>query len=615
MSQYKVDVLICGGGPVGLLIAYCLARYGVTTYVAEQHDKVTQTMYGRAAMIAPRTLEMLDQLDLADALGQIGFVTRGQKSYKEGKMVDALSAPTSGITDTFFDYCLLCRQRYTEDTIAGAYASISENAVHYGAKVVNMDVAESPTLSAYGVTTKVELSDVTSTTIKSKFIIGADGGSSTIRSLANIPFPGERNSRYWVRIDGHVRTNMPYARFGNVGLDSATHGSILWACLDHGITRVGFALPPPIWDQYGHGITQEVVIAQAQEALRPFLLEFDSVDWWTVYAVGQRLASTYRAKDRIFLAGDAAHTHSSAGAQGMNTGLHDAVNLAWKLGGVINGCFTADILETYEWERRPIGEKIVEQDRLFSNLTGGEIPDALKDQGDDAATLLTDVYRKNTRLNTGLGIDYPCDGLINVASSVKIAVGAGTRAPDVLLQRPGPRLPIRLFSLIKNDAIRFNILVFCGSSEHTAPKLKTLRKYLGSDESFARHYSPALFRFITILATGNDNGAAEESLGCPGFGTVVYDTDGSAHERYGVLSTEGAVVVLRPDGTVGTAVGLGDGEVLGRYFEGFLLEKSGDGGGWGAGVDGEVRGKKGGRGDEKGRGVEGVTNGEIKVEN
>lgn len=77
----KVDVLIRGGGPVGLLIGYCLARYGISTYVIEQHERAKQTRYGRAAMIAPCTLEMLDQLDLADAWGQIGFVVCGQASY------------------------------------------------------------------------------------------------------------------------------------------------------------------------------------------------------------------------------------------------------------------------------------------------------------------------------------------------------------------------------------------------------------------------------------------------------------------------------------------------------------------------------------------------------
>lgn len=578
MSSHEVDALICGGGPVGLLIAYCLARYDVSTYVAEQHDKVKQTMHGRAAMIAPRSLEMLDQLDLADALGQIGFVVRGQKYYREGKMDDNLSAPSTGITDTFFDYCLLCRQRYTEATIREAYTRISGNEVHYGTKVIDTLVARTPTASTYPVTTRLSVTNDQEMLVKSKYIIGADGGSSTVRSLAGIPFPGERNSRYWVRIDGRVRTDMPSARSGICGLDSPTHGSILWACLDHGSTRIGFALPPHIWEQHGRNITQDIVMAQAVEALRPFFLEFDSVEWWTLYSVGQRLAERYRSKDRIFLEGDAAHTHSSGAAQGMNTGLHDAVNLSWKLAGDIKGYFKPEVLASYESERRPVAEKIIQQDRVISVLTGGEIPDGLQYEGKDAATLLSEFYRTNVRLNTGLGIDYGADGKVNVAApeDLNISVQAGCRAPDVLVQRPGPRVPVRLLSLVKNDAVSFTILVFCGDPMHTAASIQAFRDYLDSEESFSHRYSPALFGYMTIIAMANDNGAAEEAVGCPGFGTLVYDVDGSVHGRYGIEISCGAVVVLRPDGTVGTAVSLTDSEGFRRYFEGILRRGAGE---------------------------------------
>ncbi|KAL8644275.1 MAG: hypothetical protein Q9210_007335, partial [Variospora velana] len=458
-----------------------------------------------------------------------------------------LSAPTSGITDTFFDYCLLCRQRYTEDTIREAYERLgSNNVVHYGTSVIDCSVAQGTT-SQFPVTTRLS-QDGREITVRSKYIIGADGDSSTIRSLARVPFPGERSSRYWVRIDGRVRTDMPDARSGNCGLDSPTHGSILFACLDHGSTRIGFALPPHIWDEHGGSITEEIVISQAKEALLSFSLSFDRVSWYTVYGVGQRLAVSYRAKERIFLARDAAHTHSSGAAQGMNTGLHDAVNLAWKLAGEIKGYFNPAVLESYESDRRPVARMIVEQDRFISKLTGGEIPAELEnDEGKDAATLLTEVFKKNVKLNTGLGVEYPVDGIVNVAhpSDLKIAVQASSRAPDVMVQRPGPKVPVRLHSLIKNDAVRFHILVFCGDPKRTASKIKALRDYL-------------------------DGPAAEESLGCPGFGSILYDTDGTAHERYGIERSAGAVLILRPDGMVATAVHLGDGEGLENYFEGIV---------------------------------------------
>ena len=565
----EVDVLICGGGPVGLLIGYCLARSGVSTYIVEQHERAKQSAYGRAAMIAPRTLEMLDQLDLADALGQIGFVVRGQVSYKNGERVESLTAASSNIKDTFFDYLLLCRQRYTEDVIRDSYARVSGKEIHYGARLV--DFAVGGKTAECGVNSIIESNDKGRVSIRSKYIIGADGGRSTIRELAGIAFQGEKSNRHWIRIDGVVETNMPEARNGICGITSQSHGSILWACLDHGSTRVGFALPEKLWDEIGADISKEDVIQEAQKALRPFTLEFKTVDWWTVYSVGQRLAADYRKDERVFIAGDAAHTHSSGAAQGMNTGLHDAVNLSWKLAGRINSWLSEEVLDTYAAERRPIAQRIIDQDKIISVATGGEIPEQFKgNPGVDAHSILTETYEKNASLNTGLGIVYPIDDLTVVGPTASISekVQSGERAPDVLVQRPGLSIPLRLYSVTKNRG-KFTVMLFCGDPNHTRTSSKVFREYLDGPSSFL-NYSADIFQGITILAGSNDAGSPDERLGTPCFGDAFYDVDGSAHERYGISVSKGAVVVTRPDGTIGTVCALDHGASLSRYFEKFV---------------------------------------------
>lgn len=566
----EVDVFICGGGPVGLLIGYCLARCGVSTYIVEQYERAKQSAYGRAAMIAPRTLEMLDQLDLADALGQIGFVARGQLSYKNGERVETLTATSSNIKDTFFDYCLLCRQRYTEDVIRDSYARVSGREIHYGAKLV--DFAVGGKSAKYGVSSIFASRDKGTVSIASTYIIGADGGRSTIRELAGIAFQGEKSNRHWIRIDGVVETDMPEARKGICGITSQSHGSILWASLDHGVTRVGFALPEKLWEEIGADISKEDVIREAQKALQPFTLEFKTVDWWTMYSVGQRLAADYRKDERIFIAGDAAHTHSSGAAQGMNVGLHDAVNLSWKLAGHINGWFSEEVLNTYAAERRPIAQRIIDQDKIISVATGGEIPEQFKGNPDmDAHSILTETYRKNASLNIGLGIVYPIDDLTVVVptSSISVAVQPGERAPDVLVQRPGLRIPLRLHSVTKNRG-KFTIILFCGDPNHTQTSTKAFREYLDGSSSFL-NYSADIFQGITILAGSNDAGSPDERLGTPCFGDAFYDVDGLAHERYGISFAKGAVIVTRPDGTIGTVCGLEHGGSLSRYFERFVI--------------------------------------------
>lgn len=566
----QVDVLICGGGPVGLLTGYCLARYGISTYIAEQRDRKEQMVYGRAAMIAPRCLEMLEQLGLADALLQVGFAVRGQVSYKDGENLGMSTYTSSNISDTFYDFLLLVRQKYTEEVFHDGYRKYSGTSVHYCTKVKEIRIDDQ--VEDYKVETDLETSEGERSTVRSKYLIGADGGHSTIREMASIVFEREKTSRHFIRIDGVVSTNMPEARRGLCSVESVSHGSVLWACLDHGRTRVGFAFPQKLWDEKRAKLTQDDVIEEAKKALQPFTLGFETVDWWTAYSVGQGLAFNYRANDRIFIAGDAAHTHSSTAAQGLNTGLHDAVNLSWKLAGSIRGWYADSVLDSYTKERRLHAEQMIKQDKIASLLTAGETPDQFKDDPNfDTHKALLEVYTQNQALNTGMGVEYPVDGvtLVNFSGLPDLKVSAGSRAPDALLQKPGMRLiPVRLYSLFQNTG-RFTVIVFAGDPAHTAPFLKSFRRYIDGRQSWER-YCADLFRSVTIMQVHNENSSAGEKLGVPLFGQGYYDIDGSAHERYGVDIIKGAVLVLRPDATIGTACGLDEGSKISAYFANFL---------------------------------------------
>lgn len=500
MQEQKFDVLITGAGPVGLLTASALARTNLRTLLIECRTRTAQLTYGRAAMLAPRSLELLDQLELADPLLQLGFAVRGQVHYRDGERVEATRYASSGIEDTCFDFLLLVRQRYTEGVLGEGYRRYNEGGeggggggVQFGVRLRGFRVLEG---EEYGVEAEVEVDgddgERVTKQVRCKYLVGADGGRSTVRELAGIDFAREKTSRYFIRIDGIVKTNMPEARKGLCGVESKSHGSVLWACLDHRRTRVGFAFPQKLWEEKGASLTQEDVVAEAKKALEPFTLEFETVDWWTAYSVGQGLAQNYRAQERIFIAGDAAHTHSSAAAQGMNTGLHDAVNLSWKLAGAIKGWFSDSVLESYTTERRFHAQKIIEQDKIASLLTAGETPEQFKDDPDfDIDATLSETYTRNQALNSGLGVQYPADGL-TLLSFPNPKIAAGDRAPDGILQKPGIRLlPVRLYSLFGNIG-KFTILIFAGDPVKTAASLKLLREYVDGAQSWER-YSVDLF--------------------------------------------------------------------------------------------------------------------------
>ncbi len=255
--------------------------------------------------------------------------------------------------------------------------------------------------------------------------------------------------------------------------------------------------------------------------------------------------------------------------QGMNVGIHDAVNLAWKLGGVVRGYYSDSVLDTYETERRPAAETLLRLDKTFSTLISGKIPKDLANSATgDPNELLHNTFLASIEFNIGLGIHYGPSS-INIAPTTTM-ISPGHRAPDALLHPPGARIPIHLFQLTKNTG-SFWIIVFAGSPFHTSAGIHAFREYFDdTSASFAHRLHPGVFRLLTIIA-GSAN-QASEVLGVPVFGNAFYDLDHSAHINYGISPQAGAIVVLRPDGIFGFATKLDRGREVGSYFDGFCCK-------------------------------------------
>lgn len=120
-------------------------------------------------------------------------------------------------------------------------------------------------------------------TFPSKYIVGADGGSSAVRTLAGIQFEPTGSPYRWIRIDAVIETNMPDAYLGAASIESPNHGNVLFINLDHGRVRIGYAMNPMLIEKYGDHMTQENALYEAQQAILPFTCEFKTVDWWTCY--------------------------------------------------------------------------------------------------------------------------------------------------------------------------------------------------------------------------------------------------------------------------------------------------------------------------------------------
>ncbi|KAH7024852.1 FAD binding domain-containing protein [Microdochium trichocladiopsis] len=566
----EYDVVIVGGGPVGLLMAYQLRRFGVSVCVLEQHEKESQDAYGRAIALFPRTTEQLDQLDLIEPMLQLGFACRTSVTYKDGERVIPGRVWTfmENIKDTTYDFTLVLRQMYTEEIFREKLESVG--ASYYQAmQCIDFEVDETASSGQYAVTSTFE--DKRSgekKQLRSKYIVGADGGRSFVRRHAGIPFDGDTSEDKWIRIDGIVETDMPLNRsYG--AIESKTHGNVLWAPLDHGATRIGFAYSPEMAAKYPDGVTQEVAEQEAVLGMHPFSVKFKEVHWWTLYTIGQRMARTFTTKNtRVLLCGDAAHTHSSGAAQGLNTGIHDAVNLGWKLALHIRGLALPAVLDTYSPERRTAVQQLIDYDKDISILMSHKWPSWYAgDRDADPYLLLGEIFEKAASFNTGLGISYPLNNLNRSPSSLttQLAITPGSRPPDVDLYMPGTNQKIR-FQRVTRNCGKFWVVVWVGNLASTRQSLATLRSFLdGPGHDLLGH---GAIDWLTISPTPGCS-PFEALGGMRPFGNMYFDLASYAHEKFGVEDQKGAIAILRPDGLLATAGPLA-GAWVNNYFASVL---------------------------------------------
>lgn len=274
-------------------------------------------------------------------------------------------------------------------------------------------------------------------------------------------------------------------------------------------------------------------------------------------------------KDCVFLAGDACHTHSSGAAQGMNTGIHDAVNLGWKLSLVLAGTAKPEVLlASYEAERRPNVERLIDYDKDISRLMTMQLPEKWSgDPNADPNEVLGVVMEEAATFSSGLGIFYPADRLLNVSNVFTESRLSGRRVPDVPLQKPGTLEATRMHKVTPNMGI-FYIVMFAGEPSQTKGAIQILAKGIIS----SRLANKPWLRYIIISTTIGPS--VYELLNIDStFAHVLYDVTGEAHRTYSVQLAEGAVYVLRPDGWIGTALELSGSRVveeLEGYFDRFM---------------------------------------------
>jgi 3-(3-hydroxy-phenyl)propionate hydroxylase len=321
-------VVVAGGGPTGMMLAGELALAGVDVAVVERRE--SQALVGsRARGLHARTIEVLDQRGIADR-----FLAKGQTAQVAtfaGTRLDMSDFPSR------HPYGLALLQNAFEEILAGWVAEL-DVPISRGRDVTGFAQHED------GV--DVELSD--GTALRAAYLVGCDGGRSLVRKSAGIEFPGWDPSVSSLIAEAEVRDEPP------VGVVRDARGQHGLGRLEDG--RVGVVVSGPYAGQTGEPTLQELRDAVTSVWGTDFGIH--SPSWISRFTDATRQAASYR-EGRVLLAGDAAHVHYPIGGQGLNLGVQDAVNLAWKLAQVVKGVSTEGLLDTYQAERHPVAARVL----------------------------------------------------------------------------------------------------------------------------------------------------------------------------------------------------------------------------------------------------------------
>ena len=350
----STGVLIVGAGPTGLVLALWLTRLGVRVRIVDKTAEPGTT--SRALAVQARTLELYRQVGLADAV-----VNRGRKMttinfWRTGKHVARVIFGDMGADLSPFPYALIYPQDEHERLLIDRLAEA-------GVEVERRTELVAFEETGMGVRAHLRRADGSADTCEAAYLAGCDGAHSAVRQALRIGFPGGTYNHLFYVADVDARGAVMNGELH--GALDTTDFLIVFPLKDDGRARLVGTLRTDAEHQHDDLEWKDV----SQRVIEWMRIDVERVHWFSTYRVHHRVADEFR-KGRTFLLGDAAHIHSPVGGQGMNTGIGDAVNLAWKIADVVHGRADSSLLDSYEPERIAFARRLVATtDQVFTGIT------------------------------------------------------------------------------------------------------------------------------------------------------------------------------------------------------------------------------------------------------
>ncbi|KAK2778496.1 phenol 2-monooxygenase [Colletotrichum kahawae] len=571
----EVDVLICGSGSAGLCAAVWLARCGVKFKILERREGPLQQ--GQADGVQCRTVEIMESLGLSEDLLkeayhvlELAFWTPDgnggiRRSHLEPDTEPGLS---------WLPHVILNQARINEFMIKDIERVSGQSHIQYGSDVqsVEVDSQLASDRKAHCVTVKTVENGV-ERTYRAKYALGCDGAHSSVRKSLGFKMVGDSTDAVWAVMDVFAKTDFPDIRKKCVLQSPAGNLVIIPR---EGDEKVRFYMEMPGWA--ASDVKPDKVKRRVDQIFSPYKVDIVETSWFSAYSIGQRLTNHFTKDHRVFLTGDACHTHSPKAGQGMNVSLQDGYNIGWKLAAVIRMEMAPSILETYVSERQETANDLIEFDRHFTNLFSSSYRKEHGVTADD----FQDYFIKSGRYTAGLAIQYKPSILVRPSEADHLASGVrvGMRFPSAQVVRVFDARAMQLAKALQSDS-RWHVVVFVGDINNAEAEARLSQDAL---RNLSPTNSNAHSRFHPILLLKSDRKALDErkipSFFTPdtGHGGVrrlqdVFVDDqsyhsghGEAYTKYGVDPAVGAVALVRPDQYVSLICPLGRPTDIVKFF-------------------------------------------------
>lgn len=492
-----VDVLVVGSGPAGNLLAAYLSQFpDISTRIVERREGRLEL--GQADGIACRTVETFEAFGLAGKLVDEAYWVNETSFWRPSTEQPDTIVRTGRIQDvedglSEFPHVIVNQARIHDYLLDFAEKSPTRLTPDYGLEFVSQEIDETAEYPVTATFNNVVTGETQ--TIRAKYLVGTDGARSGVRKSIGRSLHGDAAGHAWGVMDILATTDFPDIRL-KAAIQSEHAGSILLIPREGGhLVRLYVDLGEVNEENRAtvRGITDEQMVETANKVLHPYSIEVHETVWSSVYEVAQRVTDGFdnlagRGTDgqaeagtpRVFIAGDACHTHSAKAGQGMNVSMQDTLNLGWKLTSVLRGLADTDLLNTYSAERQPVAQRLIDFDREWSAMmAAGPKDPAHPERGGVDPAELQEYFVQSGKYTAGVGTQYTASSLTGTDANQGLAEGfeVGTRFHSAPVTRVADAMRTELGHVHRADG-RFRIYLF---ADRTEEAFTTACEWLATD--------------------------------------------------------------------------------------------------------------------------------------